>query len=94
VGDATPPGAAVRTFTLYRLDPPAEYVEKGLARPGRDPQLTGVVFSNDGVWVLWLTEFMSFVMWPAFETFFRVHGHPEYDTELEWVDLAPNVHPW
>jgi hypothetical protein len=86
VGDATPPGEAVRTFTLYRLNPPAEYLEKGLAVEPRQPQLTGVTFSNGGTWVLWLTGFTSVVMWPNFETFFRVHGHPEYDTELQWLD--------
>lgn len=94
MGDATPPGAAVRTFTLYRLNPPAEHLARNLAVDPRQPQLTGVVFSNGGVWVLWLTEFTSFVMWPDFETFFRVHGHVEYDTELDWVDLAPDAHPW
>ncbi len=94
MGDATPPGPAVKTFTLYRLNPPAEYLKDGRARDVRLPQLTGVTFENGVTWILWLTGSTSVAMWPNFETFFKIHGHPEYDTEIQWEDLVSDSNVW
>jgi hypothetical protein len=76
----------LRTFRLYRVNPPAEYRKGGYANPPEEPQLEGVVFTDGTVAVRWLTELRSMSYWQDFATFEAVHGHPEYDSRIEWND--------
>lgn len=76
-----------RRFTLFRGKPPEDYISGGYANPAGEPQLEGVVFTDGTVCVRWLTDLRSHSIWPNFETFEKVHGHPEYESELVWHDV-------
>ena len=77
----------MRCFILYRENPPETHLTGGYANPSDAPQLEGVVFSDGTVAVRWLSQLRSHSIWPDFETFEKVHGHPEYDSRIEWFEL-------
>jgi hypothetical protein len=77
---------SLRRFRLYRRKPPETHTAGGYANAPDEAQLEGVVFSDGTVAVRWLTPLRSTSVWPDFETFDKVHGHPEYDSELRWLD--------
>lgn len=74
----------MKTFTLYRRKPPFGHIAGGYANAPDIPQLEGVVFSDGTTVVRWLTDLRSHSIWPDFETFEKVHGHPEYDSKFVW----------
>jgi hypothetical protein len=76
----------MKRFIGFRPHPPAEYYEQGAANKPDEPQYEGVVFSDGTVAVRWLTENPSHSIWPDFATFYQIHGHPEYGTEIKWLD--------
>lgn len=78
-------------FVGYRPNPPQEYLTNGTAAPVDQPQYEGVVFSDGSVACRWRTEFRSTSVWSDFASFYRVHGHPEYGTWLDWPDGVPAV---
>jgi hypothetical protein len=49
-------------------------------------QFEGVVFSDGRVAVRWLTAKRSTSVWDSMEDMLAIHGHPEYDSELVWLD--------
>jgi hypothetical protein len=75
-----------RGFTGYRPVPPAEYVEKGITNAGMTADYEGVVFSDGTVVIRWLTQFRSHSVWDGWNSFYKVHGHPEYGTKIEFAD--------
>lgn len=83
---------SINTFIGYRPAPPSEYYDKGTANPPDQPQYEGVQFSDGTVVIRWVTQFRSHSIWPDFETFRQVHGHPEYGTYFVWdgPDDAPD----
>jgi hypothetical protein len=74
----------VRVFTGYRPSPPEYYQASGVANPPDDPQYDGVVFPDGSVALRWRTTYQSTSVWDKFETFYHVHGHPEYGTRIDW----------
>lgn len=83
----------MRTFVGYRPQPPAEYVNKGITNGGWTPDYEGVIFSDGTVVLRWLTAFKSHSVWANYQSFYQVHGHPEYGTKIEFNDdlEAPEV---
>lgn len=79
-------GTDVRHFATYRALPPENYVKDGFANPPDQVQVMGVVFPDGTVACQWQTEHRSHVIWPSFDDFMAVHGHPEYGTRIEWPD--------
>lgn len=79
----------MRRFQGYRPNPPAEYLAAGVANPPDDVQYEGVVFTDGTVVCRWQTEFRSHSVWTSWDDFYRVHGHPEYGTRIEWLDSEP-----
>lgn len=77
----------MRRFTAYRPNPPEHYKEGGYANAPDEPQYEGVVFSTGHVAVNWLTQHRSISVWDSFEELMAVHGHPEYGTRIDWVDV-------
>jgi hypothetical protein len=69
-------------FKGYRPAPPAEYAEKGITNSGDEPDYEGYIFSDGTVAVRWLTQFRSVSIWASWDDFWRVHGHPEYETRI------------
>lgn len=76
----------MKTFTVYRKNPPPEYAAQGAANPPDEPQFEGVVFSDGTVCVRWLTEFRSHSLWSDLASLEAIHGHPEYETAWKWSD--------
>jgi hypothetical protein len=76
----------MKRFRGYRERPPEEYYDQGAANAPQDVQYEGVVFTDGTVAVRWLTDFKSHAIWPDWESFFQIHGHPEYGTVIEWLD--------
>lgn len=73
-----------KLFRGFRPNPPEGYVEKGHAN-AEGVQYEGVVFSDGSVVIRWLTQFNSHSVWKDYDTFYAVHGHPEYGTVIEWL---------
>lgn len=74
------------TFAGYRPSPPAEYVDKKITNSGEQPDYEGVIFSDGTVVLRWLTEFRSHSVWSDWNSFYQVHGHPEYGTKIYFGD--------
>jgi hypothetical protein len=75
-----------RGFTGYRASPPDEYKDKGITNSGWSPDYEGVIFSDGTVVIRWLTQFRSHSVWSDWNSFYQVHGHPEYGTRIEFAD--------
>lgn len=79
----------MRIFVGYRPSPPEEYVNKGISNGGHIPDYEGVIFTDGTVVIRWLTAYRSHSVWPDYLTFYKVHGHPEYETEIVFADGKP-----
>ena len=78
----------MRTFAGYRPNPPEDYARKGITNCGYVPDYEGVIFADGSVVIRWLTTYKSHSVWPDWDTFYQVHGHPEYGTVIEFDDAA------
>ena len=76
----------MRTFSGYRPSPPEDYVSKGITNGGEAADYEGVIFSDGTVVIRWLTAFQSHSVWKDYATFYAVHGHPEYGTQIVFDD--------
>ncbi len=76
----------MRTFTCYRVSPPASYYELGAANPPDEPQFEGVIFSDGTVVLRWLTDYRSHSVWKDWHSMVAIHGHPEYGTVIKFDD--------
>lgn len=83
----------MRTFIVYRPAAPAQHYEMQAANPPDAPQYEGVIFSDGTVVIRWLTPNRSHSIWSGLEPLIAVHGHPEYQTRIEWFDGAPEPMP-
>lgn len=75
-----------KRFILYRKNPPHNYLEDGYAAPLGEPQLEGVVFTDGKVAIRWRTPTASISIWDSFNDFLIIHGHPEYASDIVWLD--------
>jgi hypothetical protein len=73
-------------FEGYRPSPPADYRAKGIAAAPDEIQYEGVIFSDGTVVLRWATEYRSHSVWASFGDFYQVHGHPEYDSRIKFLD--------
>jgi hypothetical protein len=78
-------------FRGYRPAPPQEYVEKKITHGGEAPDYEGVIFSDGTVVCRWLTQYRSHSVWTSWNDFYHVHGHPEYGTRIEWLDVNEGI---
>lgn len=79
----------MRVFTLFRKNPPEYYKDGGYANEADEAQLQGIIFDDGTVCVRWLTQLRSHSLWSDFETFEKVHGHPEYESYYKWYEVNP-----
>jgi hypothetical protein len=77
----------VKLFTGYRPVPPEGYKESGLANDPDQPQSQGVVFDDGSVTLRWMTAVNSTSFFESYAQFYKVHGHPEYGTRIEWLNF-------
>ena len=76
----------MRRFIGYRPTPPEDYQSRGAANPPDQAQYEGVVFTDGTVCCRWLTQYRSHSLWSSWTDFYQIHGHPEYETRIEWPD--------
>lgn len=76
-------------FICYRENPPEGYRDQGAANPPKEPQFEGVLFSDGTVVLRWLTDYRSHSVWQTLNDMLNIHGHPEYGTRFQWLDLPP-----
>lgn len=76
----------MRRFIGYRPNPPEEYIGKGITNVDGTADYEGVIFSDGTVVLRWCTAFKSHSVWDSYESFYQVHGHPEYGTEIRFLD--------
>ena len=81
----------MRRFEVYRAAPPADYAETGAARPPDEVQVEGVLFTDGTVVLRWQTLAHSTAIFPTWEMFEQIHGHPEYGTVIRWLDAPTNL---
>ncbi|HWI66856.1 MAG TPA: hypothetical protein VNS88_00510 [Nitrospiraceae bacterium] len=77
----------MKRFECYRPNPPEGYRDQGVANAPEEVQFEGVVFGDGTVCIRWLTQFRSHSIWQSWDDVEKVHGHPEYGTEIRWLDL-------
>jgi len=77
-----------RTFAGFRPEPPQEYQDKDITNAGDGCDYEGVIFTDGTVVIRWLTKYRSHSVWACWDDFYKVHGHPEYGTWIEFDDGA------
>lgn len=78
--------APMRRFVMYRRDIPAGTHDKNQMNKPDEPQFEGVVYSDGKTAIRWLTGKRSVAVWDSFDDMMAIHGHPEYKSELKWLD--------
>lgn len=75
-------------FQMYRRDEEATAAThtEDTINPPDEVQFEGVIFSDGKCAIRWLTEKRSVSVWDTFEDMMAVHGHPEYGSEIVWID--------
>lgn len=82
----------MRRFRGFRPSPPDEYVTKNITNAGTSPDYEGVVFSDGTVVCRWVGQYKSHSVWSCWDDFYYIHGHPEYGTIIEWLDVnVPSI---
>ena len=76
----------MRRFTMYRRNLPAATHNADQANAASQPQIEGVVFSDETCAIRWLTAKRSTSVWASIDDMLAIHGHPEYGSELVWHD--------
>jgi hypothetical protein len=76
----------MRRFKVYRPEVPQAHLDAGRAVDPSLVQLEGVEFSNGIVVVQWQTGGSLPASWTSFDAFYKIHGHPEYGTVIQWLD--------
>ena len=83
----------IQRFTAYRRQLSQRGTHNSFQRnPDEAPQYEGVIWSDGTVTLRWLTVCGSTSVWSNIESALRIHGHPEYGTEIVWHDApAPKI---
>lgn len=77
----------MQQFRGKRPNPPLEYIEKGITNGPNDPDYEGVIFSDGTVALRWLTKKHSLSFFESWDMFYDIHGHPEYGTIIEHMNV-------
>jgi hypothetical protein len=76
----------MKRFEMYRKGDLSSTHNEFQANKPEEAQFQGVIF-DDGTCVLrWLTSCRSTSIWNSFEEMMNIHGHPEYNSEIIWLD--------
>jgi hypothetical protein len=76
----------MRTFTMFRRWDISDTHDENQANPPDQPQFEGVEFTDGRVAIRWLTPKPATSVWDSMEDMLAVHGHPEYGSELIWIE--------
>jgi hypothetical protein len=86
--DSSCAGKGIRRFTMYRRNVPLETHDENQRNAPDEPAFEGVVFSDGSVALRWCTAVKSTSVWASMDDALKIHGHPEYRSELVWHDPA------
>ena len=76
----------MRRFQMYRRgELPETHTDQHKNAPD-EVQFEGVVFSDGRTVIRWMTPTQSTSVWDSLEDALTIHGHPEYESELVWLD--------
>lgn len=79
----------MQRFIGFRPAPPQEYIDKEITNADEDTaDYEGVIFTDGTVVIRWRTAYRSHSVWADYESFYQVHGHPEYGTKIVFLDGA------
>ena len=76
----------MRSFVMYRHNVPTDTHDENQRNAPDEIQFEGVEFSDRTVVIRWMTAVPSTSVWDSMEELLKIHGHPEYDSELVWLD--------
>ena len=82
----TTQGAMMKRFEMFRRDVPDSTHNANQKNAPDAIQFEGVVFSDGRVAIRWLTAKRSVSVWDCLEDALAIHGHPEYGSEIRWLD--------
>lgn len=74
----------MKTFTMFRRNVPDATHDANQKNAAGEPQFEGVVFTDGSVAIRWRTAINSTSVWASMDDMLKIHGHPEYDSELVW----------
>lgn len=79
----------MRRFVMYRRNLEAQGKHDANQKAPNDAvQFEGVVFHDGSVAVRWRTPIRSTSTWTCMDDLLKIHGHPEYGSEIVWLDAA------
>ena len=78
----------MRRFQMYRRNMINTVHTHDQKNAPVEVQFEGVVFSDGKVAIRWLTAKRSVAVWDCLDDMLAIHGHPEYGSELVWLDEA------
>jgi hypothetical protein len=77
----------MQRFTAYRREISQRDTHNQYQKnPDNEPQFEGVIFTDGTCAIRWRTQLGSTSIWSSVEDALRIHGHPEYGTEIVWHD--------
>lgn len=76
----------MKRFTMYRRDMSNTTHDANQRNAPDEPQFEGIVFSDGSVAIRWRTAIHSTSVWASMDDMLKIHGHPEYGSELVWHD--------
>ena len=71
---------------MYRRNVPIDTHNEDQRGSPSEVQYEGVIFSDGSCAIRWRTAVKSTSVWASFDDLLRIHGHPEYGSELVWTD--------
>lgn len=80
-------------FIAYRRNDISATHEPHQVNHPDEIQYEGVVFESGKCVLNWRTAINSISVWDSFEDAMKIHGHPEYGTEIIFLDQALKL-PW
>ena len=85
----------MKRFTVYRRDLGARKTHNEFQKNSdSEPQFEGIVWTDGSVTLRWLTACRSTSVWSNLKDCLLIHGHPEYGTEIEWLDHESVPEEW
>ena len=76
----------MKRFIMYRRNVPSETHDSNQRNAPDEVQFEGVQFSDGSAVIRWRTAVPSTSVWASMEDLLKIHGHPEYDSEMVWLD--------
>lgn len=83
----------MRRFEMYRREMPTDTHNENQRNAANEVQFEGIEFSDGTVAIRWRTAKRSTSIWDDMNDMLAIHGHPEYGSELVWIDRMPLPDP-